>query len=106
MARARKNSYLFLSVILVVALVLALTNPGLSDFKAWYQHQSELSAKAGNGGVIGDLAGALGKLAGAAGSGAYQRSNLGLCSLYRAHNAKGEVTSSYLGLAKTFIRIK
>jgi hypothetical protein len=106
MARARKNSYLVLSLVLVVALLLALTNPGLSDFKNWYQLQSEQSAKAGSSGVVGDLAGAFGKLTGAAVSNAYQRTNLGLCSLFRSHDNKGAVRSSYLGFFRTFVKIK
>lgn len=106
MARSRKDSYLAIALLLAVALFLALTNPGQGDFKAWMEIQGASSAKKGSTGGGAALLGALGKAAGSIKSSAYTRSNLGLVSLYRSTDSSGEVLHSYLGLARTFIKLK
>ncbi len=104
MARARrKNSYLILATVLLVALVLALTNPGTSDFKLWTQTsaKNETNKKTGFT-FLGDLSGAVAGVA----SSAYTRANFGLFSVYKSRNGKGVVIHSYLGIARTFISLK
>jgi hypothetical protein len=106
MARSHKNSWLAISLVLVVALLLALTNPSLHDFKEWYAIQNELNAKGSAGGAAGRLLGAIGNLAGKIRSSEYSRTNLGLCSLYQSRDADGAVIHSYLGAARYYVKLK
>ena len=106
MAKSRKDSYLVIALLLAVALFLALTNPAQADFKAWMEIQTAATVQKGNSGGGGAILGALGKAAGSLKSNAYRRANLGLVSLYRSTDAEGKVIHSYLGLARTFIRLK
>ena len=106
MAKTRKDSYLIIALILAVALCLALTNPGQGDFRNWMEIQTATSVRNGNTGGGGAILGALGKAAGSIKSNAYGRTNLGLASLYRSTDGDGVVIHSYLGLARTFIKLK
>lgn len=106
MAKSRKDSYLLIALVLAVALFLALTNPGQGDFRAWMEIQSASNAQKGATGGGGAILGALGKAAGGLKSNAYGRTNLGLFSLYRSTDSAGKVLHSYLGLARTFIKLK
>ena len=108
MAKKGKFPYFTLILILVVALFLALTNPNQTQFKNWYQTQSELQAKGDSSGAVGSLFSAAGKLVGGIeySLGEYRRTDCGLFSLYRSRNSKGDIDHSYLGLARTFVKLK
>lgn len=106
MAKSRKDSYLAIALLLAIALFLALTNPGPGDFKAWMEIQSAKNAKAGTTGLLNGALSAAGSLKGSLKSGLFERSNLGLVSLYSRKTGSGATAESYLGLARTFIRLK
>jgi hypothetical protein len=107
MARARKkNGYLIAAIVLLVALILAFSNPGLSDFKNWYQENRAAVAKGSSTGLFGELKSAGGKLIGSIVSSDYVRVNVGIFSLYNSRNGDGRVVSSYLGIARSFVKIK
>jgi len=106
MAKKGKFPYFTVILILVVALFLALTNPNQTQFKNWYQTQSELQAKGDSSGAVSDVVGAFAKVVGGLASSEYRRTDCGLFSLFQSRNSKGEVIHSYLGLARTFVKLK
>lgn len=102
MAR-KKNSLAVFSVLLLVALLLALTNPGMSQFKNWMQASAERKTTEKTGiPLVGAISGAVSGLV----SNEYSRTNLGLLSLYANHDSKGRTLHVYLGAARLFVQLK
>jgi hypothetical protein len=107
MADKNKTGRTALLVLLLVVVFLAATNPGLPEFRNWFELQAASAVKEKAGGGIGELFGAIAKgAAGLAVDSDYRRSELGLASLYQSRNSKGEVIHSYLGIARTFIKLR
>lgn len=107
MASKHKNARTVLFLVLIAILFLAATNPGMPEFRAWFQIQAASAVKEKTGAGIGELFGAIAKgAAGMAVDSDYRRSNLGLASLYMSRNSKGEVIHSYLGIARLFIKLR
>jgi hypothetical protein len=107
MARSpKKNSYLVTALVLFAALVLALMNPGMPEFKEYYQDAAAASARQSASGGMGELFGVIAKGVAGIKSSDYARANFGLFSLYRSRYSDGAVIHSYLGIAKSFIKMK
>ena len=92
--------------LVVAALLLALLNPGMPEFKAYYQDQAAASVKDKTAGGVGDLFGVIAKGVAGITSSEYARANFGLFSLYRSRNGDGVVIHSYLGVARAFFKLK
>ncbi|MBL8966425.1 MAG: hypothetical protein JNG85_05395 [Spirochaetaceae bacterium] len=92
---------------LAAVLVLAILNPNLADFKAYYQKQASASARKNTKGAAGNLLGSIAKgAAGIVADSSFKRTNLLVGSLYQSKARDGSVQKAYLGLAKLFIKLK
>jgi len=88
--------------LLVVAVALALLNPGMDDFKSYLENRTANQAGNQTGSALGKL---VGKLAGAAVDlGAFERKNYYVASVYSS--GSGEKSDVYLGVAKFFLKIR
>ncbi len=97
----------WLVILALLAALLAALNPTMDDFKAWRAARAQDSAVSrGSTGIArafeegaGALAGALEGIA----SGAFERTNYLVCSSYGSGGSKGPL---YLGIARTFIKLR
>ena len=108
MTEKKKNARTALLIVALIVLFLVATNPGLPEFRDWFQIQAANAVKqqAGNNDV-GEFFGAIAQgAARIAVDSDYHRSNLLVCSLYQSKDGSGKVVHAYLGIARTFIKIR
>ncbi len=102
-----KRSIGWLVILALLAALFAALNPTMDDFKAWRSARAQDAAVSRDStGIVRALEKGAGALAGALeeiGSGAFARKNYVVCRTYSSGGSKGPL---YLGIARTFIKLR
>jgi hypothetical protein len=103
-----KNAAVAVGLALFAVLMLAATNPRRDQFDIWLEIQgirspSRSGEEAAQGGAFGSIESAAGLPAADSG---FRRTDCFVFSLYDSRRADGSADRSYIGLARSFIRLR
>jgi len=103
-----KNAALAAGLALFALLMLAATNPRAGQFDIWLEIQGiKAGTEAGSGAPQGGAFGSVESAAGLpAADSSFRRTNYFVFSLYSSRRADGSADRSYLGVARSFIRLR